>query len=180
MGKFECTCGFGRQTRFDSNRQIHVKRELRDDFVYICKKTGYREVRNPGFSQGRGTAYLVKNTTGETDPHFILWNLIFDEIKKYTDKVEYSLTRGPDVVFTLDDGRRIAVEVEARKKTHDQIMRKLEILKKYDDWFFVTTKSENKKRYQGYGPTFTRTHVRDVIAAYFGAELSPKTKKEPE
>ena len=135
MGKFECTCGFGRQTRFDSNRQIHVKKELQDDFVHICEITGYVEVRDPGFSQGRGKYYLVKNATGKPNPHFILWNLIFDEIKKYTDNVEYSLTRGPDIVFTLDDVRRVAVEVEATKKTHNQIMRKLEVLKDYDDWF---------------------------------------------
>jgi hypothetical protein len=180
MGKFECTCGFGRQQRFDSNRQIHVKRELRDDFVHICKTTGYTEVRDPGFSQGRGIAYLVKNATGESNPHFILWNLIFDEIKKYTDNVEYSLTRGPDIVFTLADGRRVAVEVEATKKTQSQIMRKLEVLKKYAEWFFVVTKSENKKHYQGYGPTFTRKHVRDVIAAYFGVDLTAEPKTEPQ
>jgi hypothetical protein len=157
-----------------------VKRELREEFVDLCKKLGYVEVRDPGFSQGRGTAYLVKNATGESNSHFILWNLIFDEVKRYTDKVEYNLTRGPDIVFTRDNGRRVAVEVEATKKTNKQIMRKLEILKKYDYWFFVVTKWENQEYYQNYGPTFTRTRIRDLIPAFLGVEKKPETKTEPQ
>ena len=176
MHEFKCTCGADKPRRIDSNRQVFVKRELRDYFVDLLFKTGYREVRDPAFSQGGGIAYLVKNTTGESNRHFILWHLIFEEIKRYTDDVKYHLTRGPDVEFTSLDGRRIAVEVEATKKTYNQMERKLKILKKYDDWFIVVAKSQDLKHYQVYGPTFTRTKIQNLIAEYFEPEPLPEPK----
>lgn len=180
MGEFKCTCGADKPRRIDSNRQVFVKRELRDYFVDLLLKTGYREVRDPAFSQGRGIAYLVKNTTCESNPHFILWHLIYEEIKRYTEEVKYHLTRGPDVEFTSLDGRRIAVEVEATKKTYNQMLRKLEVLKKYDEWFIVVTKSQNLKHYQGYGPTYTRTQVKNLIVDYFKPEPSPEPQTRPQ
>jgi len=168
MSKFECTCGFGPQKKFDSNRMIHVKNDLSPEVVTFQKLNGFTEVRDPGFSQGRGTSYLIKNKTHETDAHFILWNLIFDEIKKYTPTVKYNLVREPDIVFTLDDGLTVAVEVEATKKSENQLKPKLAVLKKYNCWFFVVTKCENLKHYRQYGLTFTRTWARKAIAAYFG------------
>ncbi|MBD3388736.1 MAG: hypothetical protein GF416_06675 [Candidatus Altiarchaeales archaeon] len=180
MREFKCTCGADKPSRIDSNRQVFVKRELRDYFVDLLLKTGYREVRDPAFSQGRGIAYLVKNTTGESNRHFILWHLIFEEIKRYTDEVKYHLTRGPDVEFTSLDGRRIAVEVEATKKNYGQMERKLKILKKYDGWFIVVAKSQDLKHYQGYGPTFTRTKIQNLIAEYFKPEPQPEPKTKPQ
>lgn len=180
MGDFKCTCGADKPKRFDSNRQVFVKRELRDHFIELLLKTGYWEVRDPGFSQGRGIAYLVKNTGCDSNRHFILWHLIFEEIKRYTDDVKYHLTRGPDVEFTSLNGSRIAVEVEATKKSYKQMLRKLEVLKKYDDWFIVVTKSQDLKHYLGYGPTYTRTHVRNLIAEYFKPEPQPKPKTKPQ
>jgi hypothetical protein len=176
MGEFRCTCGADKIRHFDRNRQVYVKRELHDEFVDMLLRLGYKEVRDPGFSQGKGIAYIVKNTGFESNRHFILWHLIFEEIKRYTNDVEYHLTKGPDIEFTSIAGRRIAVEVEATKKTHTQMSRKLEVLKKYDEWFVVVTKSQDLKHYRGYGLTYTRTQVRDIIAEYFKPEPQPEPK----
>ncbi|MBD3155495.1 MAG: hypothetical protein GF368_02470 [Candidatus Aenigmarchaeota archaeon] len=176
MEGYKCTCGADKPSRIDSNRQVFVKRELRDYFVDLLLKTGYREVRDPAFSQGRGIAYLVKNTTGESNRHFILWHLIYEEIKRYTDDVKYHLTRGPDVEFTSLDGRRIAVEVEATKKSDKQMQRKLKVLKKYDEFFIVVTKSQDREHYEEYGTTYTRTIIPKLIADYFKPEPSPEPK----
>ena len=123
--------------------------------------------RQEGFSQGKGTAYLIKNETGESDAHFILWNLIYDEALKYTNMVEYSLTRLPDVSFGLDDDRWIAVEVEATRKTEKELMTKFVVLGNYDDYFFVVTNWDYLEHYQEYGPTYSRRTVQDKIASYF-------------
>lgn len=55
-------------------------------------------VRDPGFSQGRGIGFLVKNTGRESNRLFILWHLIFEEIKRYTNDVKYHLTNGFDMI----------------------------------------------------------------------------------
>jgi len=45
-------------TRFDTSRKIHLKSELKPSQVKILQSLGFREVRDPSFSQGRGTAYM--------------------------------------------------------------------------------------------------------------------------
>jgi len=153
--------------RFNIDRKIHVKNELNNVRVNILRSLGFKEVRDPGFSQGKGTSYLIRNETGESDTHFILWNLIYDEALKYTRRVEYSLTRLPDVAFGLDDGRWVAVEVEATRKSEKALMPKLVVLGNYDDYFFVVTNWDYLEHYQEYGETFTRRTVQDKIASYF-------------
>ena len=166
--------------RFNIDRKIHIKSELNKGQVDILQRLGFKEVRDPGVSQGKGTAFLINNEIGESDAHFILWNLIYDEIRKYTPKVEYNLTRLPDVVFGLDDGRRVAVEVEATKKSERELAPKLVVLGNYDDWFFVVTNWDNLMHYQEYGVTITRMKVREKIASYFQGDSSSESKTEPD
>ncbi|MDD5110926.1 MAG: hypothetical protein PHG85_00105 [Candidatus Altiarchaeota archaeon] len=163
-------------TRFNTERKIHVKSELNKVRLDILKSLGFHEVRDPGFSQGNGTAFLVRNETGESDAHFILWNIIYDEIRKYTPKVEYNLTRLPDVTFGLDEGRWIAVEVEATRKSEKELMPKMVVLGNYADYFFVVTNWDNLEHYQEYGATFTRRTVQDKIASYFQGDSSLESK----
>ena len=94
--------------------------------------------------------------------------------------MKYNLVKEPDIVFTLDDGLQVAVEVEATKKSGNQLQPKLAVLKKYNSWFFVVTKCENLQHYRQYGFTFTRTRMRKVIASYFGANLTLDSKTEAE
>ena len=176
MGRFAGLC----RGRFDSDCKIHLKSGLSEVQVGVLRSLGFREVRDPGFSRGRGKAYMTHNTTGESSRHFILWNLIFDEARKYTQKVEYNLTRLPDVIFGLEDGRWIAVEVEATRKSRKKLEPKLEVLKRYDEWFFVVTDYDNLEHYRQFGHAFTRTWANKVIAAYFGAELKPEPKTRPQ
>jgi hypothetical protein len=167
-------------TRFSIERKIHVKSELNKVRVDILLGLGFHEVRDPGFSQGKGTAFLVKNITGESDAHFILWNLIYDEIRKYTPKVEYNLTRLPDVTFGLDDGRWVGVEVEATRKSEKELVPKMVVLGNYDDYFYVVTNWDNLEHYQEYGATFTRRTVQAKIESYFQGDSSPESKTEPD
>ena len=164
--------------RFSITKKVQLKNELNKGQIDILKRDGFHEVRDPGFSQGKGTTYLVKNETGESDPHFILWNLIYDEVRKYTEKAAYNLTKEPDVVFTLNDGRSVAVEVEATRKTERELAPKLAVLQKYDEWFFVIVDRSSRDHYMNYGPTLTRIEVQGKIASLFQAKSSPESKTE--
>ena len=163
--------------RFDITKKVQLKRSLTKGQIDILLREGFKEVRDPGFSQGTGPSYLVKNDTGETDAHFILWNLIYDNITQYTDKVTTNLTKEPDIVFTVKDGRTIAVEVEATKKSERDLAPKLNVLQKYDEWFFVVVNSLEQSYYSDYGLTLTRTQVEEKIKSYF-SEATEQPEKE--
>jgi len=162
--------------RFDIDKKVHVKSELDDGQIDILQRLGFREVRDAGFSQGRGTTYLLKNETGESDTHFILWNLIYDEVRRFTDKVTYNLTKKPDIVFTLWNGRTVAVEVESQRKSEMDLAPKLVLLQKYDEWFFVVVDRSDREHYSNYGTTLTRIEVQEKIASLFQANPRPESK----
>ena len=163
---------------FDTGRNIYVKRELNKGKIEILRGLGFREYRDPGFSQGRGITYMLRNYFGESNAHFVLWNLIYDKIRVYTDKLDYNLTRLPDIVFVSDDGRRVGVEVEATRKSMNDLQTKLLVLSKYDDYFFVVTNWKYLEHYKSYGETFTRKKVQDKIASYFQGDSIPEQKSE--
>ena len=170
--------------RFSIDNAVQLKNEITPGQIDILLRNGFHEVRDPGFIKGPGSIYLVKNMTGETDQHFILWNLIKDEVKRYTDNVTHNLTKEPDVVFTSKDGRRVGIEVETGRKSELEIGRKLEVLERYDDWFIVVINREDKDHYQKHGPTFTRVTIQEKIRSYFPESEPPsqpeqKTKDEP-
>ena len=165
--------------RFNTDKLVQIKNDLTPTQVEILLRNGFREVRDPGFIKGTGSTYLVKNGTGETDPHFILWNLIYDEVRKYTDDVICNRTKAPDIVFTSKDGRRVGVEVETGRKSEQDIGRKLSVLERYDDWFIVVVNREDKEYYMSYGPTLTRITVQEKIRSYF-LESTPPSRPEQE
>jgi len=165
--------------RFSITKKVQLKNELNPGQIDILLREGFHEVRDPGFSQGRGSTYLIKNDTGETDAHFILWNLIYDEVKKYTDKVVFNLTREPDIVFTVNN-RSIAVEVESTQRSEKALAPKLAVLQKYDEWFFVVTNKWDKDTYKEYGKTLTRVEVQEKIASYFQGDSGPESKTKPD
>ena len=47
----------------DFDKVVHGKRGLSEGYVDILLRNGYKQVRDPGFSQGMGTAYYIKNLT---------------------------------------------------------------------------------------------------------------------
>lgn len=163
--------------RFNVTKKVQLKRDLTKGQIDILKREGFHEIRDPGFSLGTGSRYMVKNDTGETDPHFVLWNLIYDYVMEYTDEVASNLTKEPDVVFTAGDGRTIAVEVEATKKSEKGLAPKLTVLQKYDEWFFVVVNSLEQPHYGSFGETLTRTKVKERIDSYFTKQ---KDNQQPE
>lgn len=160
--------------RIDLNKAVQAKRGLNKWHIDVLQRNGYKQIRDPGFSQGMGTAYYIKNLTGEPDEHFILCNLLFDEIQRYTSMVEYNLTLLPDIIFGLGDGHWVAIEVEDKLKTKDEALPKLFKMTGYDDYFYLVTNWDLLEHFQEYGPTFTRRSVRDKIASYFEPPSRPE------
>ncbi|MBD3388387.1 MAG: DUF87 domain-containing protein [Candidatus Altiarchaeales archaeon] len=170
--------------RFDIDNKVHLKTDLDTGQIDILHREGFKEVRDPGFVRGRGSVYLVQNTTVESDEHFILRYLICEELQKYNATYVENLTKEPDIVFTTEEGEKIAVEIETDKsaKTKKQLDLKHSVLQKYDGWFFILTNYENSPQYEPYGETITRIRVTEKIKSYFttGDESSPGQQTEDE
>ena len=137
-------------------------------------KQGYEIIRDPALGKGRGSKHLIKNDTQEGNDHFILAELIYWEVKKYTDRVERYTSAKPDITFLASDNRSvIAIEAEtgsSLKFNKKEFKNKLDILKRdYDSFFFVLTNARLKKEYGKYGRTLTRTEVAGEIKKYFSA-----------
>jgi len=162
-------------TTYRTDREIIPLSELDEEQIKDLRKQGYHIARDPAFGKGRGSRYILKNDTQESDSHFILRNLIYDEIKKHTSKARSYQSAKPDVIFhALGYRKGIAIEIETGsglKFNFNEFMEKLRKLEKeYDDFFFVVTKAKLRKTYEGYGKTLTRTEVLDELDRYFEHE----------
>jgi hypothetical protein len=112
----------------------------------------------------------------------VLQHLIYNEVRKYTEKALFHYTKMPDVTFETPDGRLIAVEVvadQSLKVNIEGIEAKLPILKKYNDYFFVV-KDQNLSKYESFGEILTKTQVPTKIKSFFGGGEAETEDNEPD
>ncbi|MDO8428229.1 MAG: hypothetical protein Q7S92_03380, partial [Candidatus Diapherotrites archaeon] len=153
-------------------RAYWKKNELSLEEADILQTAGWSEVRDAGFGEGQGNAYMVCNElANEGRNHFLLTELIYDEIQKYTGEVQRYGSTNPDIIFKVGE-KRIAFEIETGdfpNASNEKKSAKLEQLRKLSkDWYFVVTHSHLKKEYLQYGKTLTRTEVVSKIKELFG------------
>lgn len=164
---------------FEITKPIHIKSELTIDQIQTLEGMEFSEIRIET-PDGRSELFFIKNETNDSNEHFVLQYLIFDEIKKYTDRVLIHHTKLPDITFETADGRMVAVEVIGDVSLKDNISKmeeKLNILKKYNDYFFVVNDPKLKK-YESFGEILTRTEVPVKVKSYFETEEIPVAEKE--
>jgi conjugal transfer ATP-binding protein TraC len=155
---------------FDINKPVQSKDNLNDDQVQALNQRDFAELRVKNLA-GQSDLYLVRNETEDTDEHFVLQYIIYEEIRKYTNKVLIHHTRLPDVTFETRMGKMVAVEVEADvgiKKSLDNMQEKLPVMQKYDDYFYVVSNIALKRDYASkFGDVLAREEVASRIATYF-------------
>lgn len=164
---------------FEITKPIHLKTELTIDQIQTLEEMKFSEIRIETLDGGN-ELFLIKNETNDNDEHFLLQHLIFEEIKKYTERVLIHHTRLPDITFETSDGRMAAIEVIGDISMKDNISKmeeKLNILKKYNDYFFVVTDPKLKK-YESFGEILTKVEVPTKIKSYFETEEIPVADKE--
>ncbi|MEK6868014.1 MAG: hypothetical protein AABX98_04275, partial [Nanoarchaeota archaeon] len=123
----------------------------------------------------RQMSYFVKQRHPESILHTFYVDLVYQEIKKYTEKVAKYRTEQPDVLFTNGGGEEIAIEIETGIKA--KYASKKEYLdekfsqrkQQYGDKcyiFLVTTRIG--KSYLRHGlPLLFRTQVKDWVQSQF-------------
>ncbi|MBU0762447.1 MAG: ATP-binding protein [Candidatus Altiarchaeota archaeon] len=155
---------------FDIKKPFQIKTNISDDNIQALTQRGFTELRTKTLT-GETDIFMIFNESEETDEHFVIQQLIFEEVKKYTKKALVHHTKLPDVTFESRIGKVIAVEVEADvglKKSLDNMQTKLPVMEKYDDYFFVVTNPAIKRDYGSkFKNILLREEVPQKIASYF-------------
>ena len=158
------------QTEFDLSKKVQLKSLLADEQITFLENRGFEELRVVTL-EGKSELYLIVNDSGETDEHFVIQQLIFNETKSFTDQVLLHHTKLPDVTFETPDGRMVAIEISAgvgTKAAVEDIKEKMNIMRKYDEFIVV---SDDVTLQRDYGPKFgeilPRTEIAEKIASYF-------------
>ncbi|MEM2918558.1 MAG: ATP-binding protein [Candidatus Altiarchaeota archaeon] len=153
---------------FDLTQTFHRKIKLLTEQIQTLEKLEFNEVRVETL-EGKSDLFIIKNETGESDEHFVLQNLIFEEVKNYTEKVSMHFTKLPDIIFEAKNGELVAIEIIASptlKENVEKMEEKLEILKRYNHYFYVVADPKLKK-YESFGEILTRTQVPIKIKSFF-------------
>lgn len=151
-------------------KHYYKKSDLTEEQVRELIDLGFVESSQLGFKKGGKTVYLIKpSKTPQTLEHYFLQLNLFYWLKHYSSEVEYFETVGPDVVAKTSDGKRIAFEIETgtMTKTKMQLQDKTNLLKEYDDYYFIIIDRDLKPFYETYGKVLLRTEVNEVIEKYF-------------
>jgi len=152
----------------DIKKVVQEKTAFTNEQIKTLIDIGFNEIRVSDL-EGTGKLYMIKNETEDTDEHFVIQNLVRNEIKKYTDKALVHHTKMPDLTFESSDGKIVAVEIVADislKRNIEAIEEKINILRKYDDYFFIVGDPKLVK-YESFGEILTRTQVPAKIKSYF-------------
>lgn len=138
--------------KVDEKVRVHLSKKLtKDEKEYLIKK-GFKEELFSSICLPKKEKYFVKPRFNETPKHLFVIYDIKSYLEKKGIKVELYVTRKPDIVFEIN-GKRIAIEVETGAVLSKAIRmkEKLDILKGYDEWFFVVTNKNKVTNYREYG-----------------------------
>lgn len=142
----------------------------------VLNNHGYVLKKGWGLKSGPHS-YYVKPRHPESPDHALLVGLIFEEIKKYTDKVWTYRTKKPDIIFENKAGQKIALEIETGKglKTNrswtDEKFRTAN--RKYGDRIYIVL--TDMRLVNSYAGLNTRLLGRNQMIEFVKLQFSGKT-----
>jgi len=148
----------------DEDKRFFRKSELKKEEIKFLMEKGYKLEKRKSIVTNKKEDFLLLPRHNESSTHlFVIYDL-----KEYLEKnkieVEIYATKKPDIVFEFN-GEKIAIEVETGS-TLSKISRmkeKLEVLKKYDKWFFVVTDRNRIKDYKKFGESVDVRYLKQRI-----------------
>jgi len=160
--------------RVDAEKGFYKKQGLnKHEVIYLLRKGYKQSVQKSCFSNSK-KQYLLKPRSNEGLNHFFFTMDIANYLKSKDLKVELFQTLKPDVVFTLDK-KKIAIEIETGKvlrSSRKQLTEKVkELNKTYEDWFFVLTNRNLKKKYQEFGTVIDKRYLKNYLERLFNENV---------
>jgi len=112
--------------KLDIETDVYLKEGLSIEEQNFLANQGYELGSFHNLEKGRQKEYFVKVTKPESILHTYYADLIYHEVKRYTNKVWKKKTKKPDVVFINSVGEEIVIEIETglglkkKKKEHNE------------------------------------------------------------
>ncbi len=164
--------------KLDIEQDVHAAEKLSLEEQNFLSNNGYLLGNYHGLKKDRPRSYFVKVRPPQGAQHTYYVELIYQAIKKHTNKVQKFLTEKPDIIFTNKAGEEIAIEVEtgikvktpSKKKYHNQKF--AEVRKKYGKRGYIfLPKKELKNSYMRHQlPLLFRLQIEEFVRLQF----SPK------
>jgi ABC-type dipeptide/oligopeptide/nickel transport system ATPase subunit len=141
----------------DLSKGFYKKSVLSPEEIEYLLKNGYVESKHVPLRSNTHSVFLVKKVGWHTKEHTFLLHTIYEELLRYTNKVNTDETArtdsiNPDIVFTNERGEEIALEIEtgSNLKYHPTYLKhKVARLNELypNRWYFVLTSNNWRQRY---------------------------------
>ncbi|MFA6089219.1 MAG: hypothetical protein WC755_05115 [Candidatus Woesearchaeota archaeon] len=133
-----------------------------NDVHYLISKNCVKE-KFYSINTKKTESFLLKPRHNESVSHFFVIRDIVDYLKKSkAEHIVINATQNPDIAFTRF-GKKYGIEVETGKMLKSGKMRIIEKVKdmnkKFDDWFFVVTDKNLKKKYIQFADTVDKRGI---------------------
>jgi ribosomal protein L44E len=133
-----------------------------NDVHYLISKDCVKE-KFYSINTKKTESFLLKPRHNESVSHFFVIRDIVDYLtKSKAEHIVINATQNPDIAFTRF-GKKYGIEVETGKMLKSGKMRIIEKVKdmnkKFDDWFFVVTDKNLKKKYIQFADTVDKRGI---------------------
>ena len=158
------TYGRSVNIRVDENkRYFHKKNISKDEIKYLLNKN-YQIKKYKNLLSGRMENFLLCPRFNESFTHLFLTKNISEFLEKNGIETELYITKKPDIVFRIK-GKRYAIEIETGSifSKIERMKEKLEVLKDYNEWFFVVTDRNKVKKYKKYGDSVDKRYIKSRL-----------------
>jgi type IV secretory pathway VirB4 component len=154
--------------RVDSDKRFFHKKGLKKDDVNFLLDEGYEVKRYKSLLNDKMEDFLLQPRHNESFKHLFAVHNISEFLEKNGIETQLYTTKKPDIVFKIKN-KTYAIEVETgsvlTKKS--RMKEKLEVLKKYDEWFFVVTNKNKVNSYKKFGNAmdvrFIKRRLKKII-----------------
>jgi conjugal transfer ATP-binding protein TraC len=153
---------------FDITKPVHRESQLSYEEIQTLTRAGFHEFKADTL-EGIREVFMIKNETDESDNHFVLQQLVNDEVEKYTDRIKVHYATLPDIIFETPKGDIVAIEIIDDPDigtSLEKMGKKLKMLKRYNSYFFVVSNPELKK-HDEFGEVVLRINFTTKIRNFF-------------
>lgn len=150
--------------RVDSDKRYFHKKNISGDEVDYLLRKNYQIKKYKNLLSSRMENFLLLPRFNESFTHLFLTKNISEFLEKNGIETELYITKKPDIVFKIE-GKKYAIEIETGSifSKIERMKEKLEVLKNYDEWFFVVTDRNKVKKYKKYGDAVDKRYVKQRL-----------------
>jgi len=136
-----------KEVKMNLEKVLYHGKNLTKEQKNILTNNSYKVRNFMGIGKPNQDEFWIKENDIESLAHTFMVQNIKEELEKYTKKIEVSITKKPDLIFTNKAGKEIAIEVETGigfKKHRKRLIEKFDqIRQQYKNRVFIVITDKN-------------------------------------